>query len=176
MAEQPCNRARTALAPDWLDALACCFALGAPAPLAFTASGGPTRIGPGRPLKGFRCRDPQRRLHIHHRYFHCFVRHGLNVGTVEIAGDAACAVWLPSDAPDPDHELAAIAERPGDAVLRDGRPRITGHGIRLRPLGPAARLSDRQRDGRRVGLARDTNVGQTQSARRDQPGPTRRPR
>jgi hypothetical protein len=141
MAEQPCNRARTALAPDRLDALGLLFfALVVAAPLAFTAGGASYAYRPGRPLKEFRCRDPQRRPRIHHRYFHCFVRRGLNVGTVEIAGDVACAAWFPSDAPDPDHELAAIAERPGDAVLRNGRPRITGHRIRLRPLGSAARV------------------------------------
>lgn len=54
------------------------------------------------------------RLRIHYRYFHRFVRHGLEVGTVEVAGDAACAVWLPSGAPDAvdlDSELTVLCEQ-----------------------------------------------------------------
>jgi GNAT superfamily N-acetyltransferase len=59
---------------------------------------------------------PERRdvLRIHYRAFHQYVRHGLEFGTVQIAGDAACAVWYPSGVPDmgaSDHELEHYAER-----------------------------------------------------------------
>lgn len=59
--------------------------------------------------------DRHDRWRIHCRYFHRFVRHGLEVGSIGIAGgDAACAVWFPStaaDAVDLDSELAVLCEQ-----------------------------------------------------------------
>lgn len=54
------------------------------------------------------------RWRIHYQYFHRFVRHGMDVGTVEIADEGACAVWFPSTAPDAvalDTELAVLCEQ-----------------------------------------------------------------
>lgn len=63
------------------------------------------------PVSRWLIASPEDGPRIHHRYFHVFVRHGLDVGTVEIAEDAACAVWFPSGAPDPDDDLAVVAEQ-----------------------------------------------------------------
>lgn len=85
------------------------------------------------PVSRWLVADPGDGLRIHHRYFHRFVRHGLDVGTVEIAADAACAVWFPSGAPDPDHELAAIAEQYAERfalferILHDRHPGGPAH-------------------------------------------------
>lgn len=75
------------------------------------------------------------RWRIHYRYFHRFVRHGLDVGTVEIADDAACAVWLPSGAPDAAHldqELAVLCEQHAERFSLFGRIMHDRH-----PDGPA---------------------------------------
>ncbi len=61
------------------------------------------------PVSQWLVADPDDSRRIHHEYFHRFVRHAVAIGTVEIAEDSACAVWFPSDAPDPGHDLAAIA-------------------------------------------------------------------
>jgi GNAT superfamily N-acetyltransferase len=85
------------------------------------------------PVSRWLVADPEDGLRVHHRYFHRFVRHGLAVGTIEIAGDAACAVWFPSDAPDPDHEPATIAEQYAERfsvferILHDRHPTSPEH-------------------------------------------------
>jgi hypothetical protein len=75
------------------------------------------------------------RWRIHYRYFQRFVRHGLDVGTVEIAGDAACAVWFPFGAPDAvdlDDELAVLCEQYAERFALFGRIMHDRH-----PKGPA---------------------------------------
>ncbi|TDD72193.1 GNAT family N-acetyltransferase [Actinomadura rubrisoli] len=58
--------------------------------------------------------EPDDRAEAFYGYFHLFVRHGQDVGTVHLAGDHGCAVWLPSDAPDAtvlDDELQRLCGR-----------------------------------------------------------------
>jgi GNAT superfamily N-acetyltransferase len=79
--------------------------------------------------------DRHDRWRIHCRYFHRFVCHGVDAGTVQIANEDACAVWFPStasDAVDLDSDLAVLCEQYAQRFSLFGRIMHERH-----PDGPA---------------------------------------
>lgn len=79
--------------------------------------------------------EPDERAEVLHAYFHLFVRHGQQVGTVHLADDHGCAVWLPSDAADAtdlDGQLQRLSGRHVARFAQFGQIMDDRH-----PTGPA---------------------------------------
>lgn len=80
--------------------------------------------------------DRHDRWRIHCRYFHRFVCHGVDTGTVRIADESGCAVWFPCTAPDAVDlhcELAVLCEHYAQRfslfgqIMRERHPEAPAH-------------------------------------------------